>query len=370
MPTSQRRTAPGVIDQLLADPQRFEFCQAVSLLERWLRRYGVSAQTLFATYLRFENHLTLAFPASQIEALSAVSRAPDTQAGDVTRQTASNAAELLAALRDGRLEHLRLRPAFMGLLGNGGALPIHYTARIAAHERSQQDGGPRAFLDLFSNRSLGLFYQAWAKHRPECLRDQHGEDTFLALLRALGGHVAAPRAAPIPPEAEPAVAPETLDFYAAQLRSRRVPASAIAGVLSDYFGLPVVLEQLVGGWQALPLEDQAQLGCCNVTLGTGVLPGNRIYRRDQRAWLKLGPLHGAQFEDFLPGMPGCVALTALLARFCTVGMLFEIHLVRCGSDLHGCRLNPGGGTRLGIDAFLLAAPPAGERADMRYLLSV
>lgn len=35
MQTAQRRIDPGVVEQLLDEPHRFEFFQAVRILEKW-----------------------------------------------------------------------------------------------------------------------------------------------------------------------------------------------------------------------------------------------------------------------------------------------------------------------------------------------
>ena len=82
---------------------------------------------------------------------------------------------------------LRVRTAVMGLLGLNGALPLHYTERIAAWEHATRDEGPRAFYDAFSSRQVALFYRAWRKYRVRGGADEHNRDRFLAQLVALAG---------------------------------------------------------------------------------------------------------------------------------------------------------------------------------------
>ena len=38
MQTAQRRMDPGVVEQLLDEPHRFEFFQAVRILEKWFAK--------------------------------------------------------------------------------------------------------------------------------------------------------------------------------------------------------------------------------------------------------------------------------------------------------------------------------------------
>ncbi len=348
MPATQRRPAPGVIDRLLAEPYRFEFFQAVHLLELWLRQNGVPPDAPL-DYLRFRNRLSLAFPPSQIAALAALADAP-----------VDSAEALLAALREQRLVHIDITPAFIGFLGSNGTLPLHYTQRLATQELTHNDDGPRAFLDLFSHRSATLFYQAWTMHRPEHMRDADGNDGLLPILLALAG---------VQPPARPdgtGIADETMAHYASQFRSRAVSASAVTGVLADYFGVPFELEQFVGHWQPLLERDLSRLGVANNRLGSIVL-GRRIFSRDKRVRLRIGPLSQADFERFLPRSSGAHALKAMLAQFCGVGMTVEVRLIVRRQDVRPFTLGTSS-ARLGLGAFLGTRPEIRDRDGAGYLL--
>lgn len=318
MPATQRRVDAGLIEQLLAEPHRFEFFQAVRLIE--LAQEGER--------LRFRNRLSLAFPPNQIENVS----------GDAAG--------------------IRITPAFMGLLGSHGALPLHYSERIHRHEKDSSDGGPRAFLDMLSHRALMMFYLAWVKYRPECLVKADG-DQFLAMLVALSG---------AQPGADNPIDRETLGFYAMQIRSRSVSAPLMAGVYSEYFNVPMAVEQLIGEWQPLSSKDQAQLGKANVDLDGGVLLGTRIYGCDGRVRVRIGPLDRDSYECFLPAGSGARKLAAMLRLHCGVGMTYEVHLIQRAADVRGFSLNGMGEARLGVDARLLSASSEQDRGELMYLL--
>jgi type VI secretion system protein ImpH len=308
-----------VIAQLLADPHCFEFFQAVRLIE----------QADPPLRLRYRNRLSLAFPPNQIENISG----------------------------DGD-DIIRITPAFMGMLGSHGTLPLHYSDRIGRHEKTSSDGGPRAFLDMLSHRALGMFYEAWAKHRPDCMVTEEGGDEFLAMLTALSGAGATGEV----------LDHETLAFYAMQIRSRAVSAPLMAGMYAEYFDVPIVIDQLVGEWRELPPADQASLGVANVDLDAGVMLGRRIYSCDARVRLRIGPLDKERYESFLPGRSAATHLVALLALHCGVGMTYEVHLVQSAADQHGARLDAGGDVRLGINARLLTKPADADRQELMYLL--
>ena len=334
MPTTQWQPGPGLIGQLLAAPQRFEFFQAARLVSLAMRRNDAASAPM---RLRFNNRTSLAFPPSDI--------------GGVTQER---------PYHGGPEYGIRITPAFLGLLGCTGALPLHYSQRITSHEREVGDGAPRAFLDLLSHRSQGMFYQAWAKYRPECMADG-GSDGFLGMLGALAGVQRAP----------PPIRRETLAFYAAQLRSRTACAATMSGLYSEYFGLPVQVQQLVGEWQTLPAADQAQLGIANVRLDGGVLLGARLYAGDARVRIRIAAPDRAAYQSFLPGGDGALALEALLQLHVGVGMRYEIRPVQSAADVRGFSLvadEQSGGARLGVNAYLQDGPCAADRDDTMYLL--
>jgi len=325
MSAPQRHVEPGLIGELLAEPHRFEFFQAVRLIALARQQEGGAG----LSEVRFRNRLSLGFPPSQIDNVSS----------------------------DGT--GIRITPAFMGLLGSQGSLPLHYSERINRHEKGHSDGGPRAFLDMFSHRALGMFYQAWARHRPECMITPEGDDAFLHMLTALAGaHVAV----------DGDIERETVAFYAMQLRSRAVSAPLMAGIYAEYFDVPFAVEQLVGEWQDLPAADQAQLGLANVDLGGGVLLGQRLYRCDARVRLRIGPLDRKGYDRFLPGNSGALQLAALLALQCGVDMCYEVHLIQRAQDVRGFSLDDANGARLGVDSCLYSQPPGRDREDLMYLV--
>ncbi|HEY1229622.1 MAG TPA: type VI secretion system baseplate subunit TssG, partial [Ramlibacter sp.] len=230
MRTPLQQPAAGLIARLLAEPQRFEFFQAVRLLVLWLGEHGVPPRRALERHLRFRNSLAFGFPAGQVEAL-------------VPQRIADEPPQF------------HLTPTFMGLLGAHGALPSHVTERIAAWESSQPDAelaqAPRAFLDIFTTRMLALFYGAWSKYRIEhAVAD--GAVGFLPLLLALAGFS---RGTP-----HQGVPDATLARYAGVLRQRPASGVVLARVLSHHFGVQVALQEGIGHWDALAPDEQSVLG--------------------------------------------------------------------------------------------------------------
>jgi type VI secretion system protein ImpH len=368
VPTSQRRFAPAVIARLFAQPQRFAWFQAVRLLELWLKRHGRAADrqlprgALVARYVRFDNSTSFAFPVNQLEAIAP---APRTLAPD--------ALALAAALQEGTLQAIHLTPTFMGLLGGHGALPAHYTERIAAHVAAEKDEGVRAFFDTFSSRTLALFYEAWRKYRVELQYEVQGRDNFLPLVLGLAGlgHPTLRRRLLDAPGGH--VLDESLGYFAAALQHRPASGVQIARVLSDYFDRPVRAEQFVGSWYGVPLSQQTTLGGANALLGAGALAGARVWQRDLRLRLVIGPLDHAGLQAFLPGGAAARALHSLVTMLTGTALEYEVQLVLRAADVKGVQLaaagqgQPPGGGRLGWDSYLLSGESDMARDDVRYL---
>ncbi|WP_317202574.1 type VI secretion system baseplate subunit TssG [Janthinobacterium sp.] len=353
MHTTKRRFEPSVIERLFDQPYRFQFFQAVRMLELWLKRNGMPHEGAVAHFLRFQNSLSLNFPASQIEALQPEPRA-----------LARDARALTGALRAGELKYIRITPAFMGFLGTAGTLPAHYTERIAGHQLYEKDEGPRAFLDTFSNRALALFYEAWRKYRLELKYQIEGKDRFLPLLLSLAGigNESLQRRL-----ADGGVLDESIGYFAAAMRHRPASAASIGQVLSEYFAASVKVTQFVGCWYDVPAEQQSALGGVNATLGATALVGARVWQRDLRMRLTVGPLGRAQFDAFLPGGTAARALQQMLTMFTGLCLEYEVQLVLRAADVRGVSLDAGlGGARLGWDSFLITDAAARDRAEVRY----
>ncbi|TWI69222.1 type VI secretion system protein ImpH [Pseudoduganella lurida] len=355
MHATKRRFESAVIERLFAEPYRFQYFQAVRMLEVWLRKRGVPEEGAVANFVRFQNSLSLSFPASEVEALR-----PE------PRELAATAPGLAAALQSAELRYVRMTPTFMGFLGTNGALPSHYTERIAAHALYEKDDGPRAFLDAFSTRTLALFYQAWRKYRLELRYQGAAKDGFLPLLLSLAGVGPASLRRRLSDHGE-GVLDESVAYFATAMAHRPASAVQIARVLSEYFGQRIRTEQFIGCWYDVPAAQQTVLGLANAALGAGAMAGARVWQRDLRMRLVVGPLDLAAYESFLPGGRAARALESMLTMFTGLSLEYEVQLVLRAADVQGVALRDDRiGGRLGWDSFVVEGPQAQDRADVRY----
>ena len=353
------------IDRLLDEPQRFEFQQSVRLLSALLRRLPAAERPA----IRFRNTLSLAFPASEILGIDIERRGdePAAERGGV------DAGEAVAsgATSSGRLERIELTPAFIGLLGVTGALPLPYSEQLAHRETASRDSAARAFLDIFQHRAVSLFHQAWLKHRLPLQFEADRRERYLPLALSLAG-LGEPALRQRLRGPEGGVADDALAFYAGLLQRRVVSAHHLARVLGDYFGVPVRVTQFVGRWFGLDDDSQVVLGDSSPRrLGRDTLIGPRVWQRDLRARVEVGPMGRTQHRRFLPGGPAALALRELLTLVSGVSIEYEVHLTLRAADvsastLPGAPRDDADGPRLGWDSYLVSKAAADDRAEAVY----
>jgi type VI secretion system protein ImpH len=357
MRSEKRRFDPSVIRRLLREPYRFEFFQAVRMLELAYAQQAASKPgEALTTKLLFRNSLSISFPASEIEKLSACD--------DLGDDIAIDELEAEGAWHQA-LGAVSLTPAFFGLLGGQGALPAHYSERIAEREHYGRDYAARAFLDIFTNRATALFYLAWKKYRLPIQYELDRKEKFLPLLLSLSGigqHSLRDRLNQTKGE----VFDESIAYYATAVRHRPVSAVHMQEVLTEYFSAEFLVEQFVGKWYVVPPDQRTCLGSTNAVLGASALSGERVWQRDLCIRLWIGPLNKKQFDQFLPGGEAASALEKLLALLTSKTFDVEVKLILRKEDVGSSVLSAANPSRLGWDSFVCTHAPQQDRADASY----
>jgi type VI secretion system protein ImpH len=247
----------------------------------------------------------------------------------------------------------------IGLLGPEGPMPIHLTRWVmdrlsqrwfaGAAMRETSDTTFLDFVNVLQHRMIALFYRAWADCHPAVQAERgHGGRTR-AMLAALSG-IGLPGA---PDEQAP-----WLD--AVRLRQAAALAHQVDGperltrYLAEAFGVPVAIEEFVGAWMPIPVGLQTRIGAPDARLGLGATIGPRVFQRQSRVELRLGPLTLSQYGDFLPGGPLSGTLRRAIRDMVGDSLDVDVRLVLRGRDVPPGRV---GASRLGRTGWL--APPVG-----------
>lgn len=317
----------AVEEKLRREPCTFDFFQAVRLLERFLADRESVGQFVHPSteVARFQVHPSLAFPASQIQAM-------DWTNGDSARMNVN----------------------FMGLTGPEGVLPNPYTTLIIERLRDS-DPALRDFLDLFNHRIISLFYRAWRKYRFD-VACEHGERDLFSrhLLSLLGLGTEGMRE-------RQAVSDDSLIYYAGLLAQRPRSAQALKQILADYFDVPVEIEQFSGGWYRLDSQTQCRLTeekDPSTELGCGAVVGDEIWNQQSRVRIVLGPLSMERYADFLPDGQSFEKLQAWLRFFSNDEWDFDVQLILEREQVPACTLGAEGvdAPQLGWVSWVKSAP--------------
>lgn len=190
----------------------------------------------------------------------------------------------------------RLQVRLFGLCGPNGPLPIHLTEYVRERLRAAGDPTLSRFLDVFNHRFLALFYRAWAQAQPHVNHDRPETDRFSMYVGSFIGMATRPF------RRRDAVQDQAKFFHAGALIRQVRNAEGLTHLLVHYFGLPVRIEEFVGHWLVLGVGERSYLGQ-EVALGAGAVLGARVWDRQHKFRIRLGPLTLAQYESFLPAPP-------------------------------------------------------------------
>lgn len=341
-----RRTAP-LIDALFAEPERFEFRQAVRLIEQHARRLRRQ---------RAESDLTVRPSAAQSDAVVRFKAATG---------LAFPVAEIEQLGREGPKGPAIFRVTFLGLNGPSGVMPRYYS-ELVLRSIKQKSYALRDLLDLLNHRAIALHLAASRKYRlPASIEaaPAPGADPLTAAIFALIGFGTAGLRDRL------AVEDSTLLYYAHFFAQTRRSAVGLELVLADYLGLDTRVEQFSGRWTMLADEDRSRLGGEFAALGRDAVAGSRVWDVEGSFRIRIGPLTYAQFAQLMPGSALMGEVAALVRSYVGPSLAYDIALDLKGECVPQCRLESEGDflPRLGWNTWLAAPshPPVVSDAVMR-----
>ncbi len=235
--------------ELLDEPYRFEFFQAVRLLEKiFPTRQPVGRETTIKQeVVRFRSRIALEFPASEIhEFIESTDEFFDEQ-------------------------KLEMFVNFMGMLGISGVLPTHYT-ELAVERSRYRDTAMWSFLDIFTHRSVSMFFRAWEKYRFPVGYERGKNDFTDFLFDFVGLGTTGLRG-------RMALEDEALLPYSGLIAQKPHSASALENILGDYFMISAKIKQFFGQWLDLDEESITKLGEANSLLGVNAIIGTRVWEQ-------------------------------------------------------------------------------------------
>ncbi|TIT32115.1 MAG: type VI secretion system baseplate subunit TssG, partial [Mesorhizobium sp.] len=197
----------------------------------------------------------------------------------------------------------RVTIANLGLMGPEGPMPLHLTRWVldrlsqrwftGADARQTSDTTFVDFVNILQHRMIALYYRAWADAHPAVQVERAVGGRVRAMLEAMAG-------IGLPGTHNP-------DLDAVKLRQAASLAGQVDGperltlFLAEAFKVPVQIKEFVATWMTIPASLQTRLAQAYAVLGRGATIGPRVFSRQSRIELRVGPLGYEEFKTFLPG---------------------------------------------------------------------
>lgn len=270
MARPHRKPALTVKDVLLKEPYRFEFHQAVKLLE-YLRPSAIP----FGETVDPDEEVVSIKARIYLEALS------------------SDIYSLEDIEEEGQPYTLNVN--FTGIAGIQGPLPFPYTEMIIQRIRNG-DASLKDFLDIFNHRLASILHRIKKQylvslntHSPEKTDIATGLRSFIGInQKALRDRMHVPD--------------RSLLNYAGLFWSRPHSVSGLESILINYFHIPLRVEKCIGMWRPIQKEQQTRIGKSGQwqILGKGAALGTRAWDQENHLRIHLGPLTHEQLDLFIP----------------------------------------------------------------------
>lgn len=326
--------------RVLDQAERFEFFEIVRRL-RLIAAESASHNPPSPLSIRFRSSATRNFPAGEIHQLL----------------RAGNDVELVTNV--------------LGLFGPTGVLPHHDKDLVSGGEPNML---LRDFLDIFNNRLIGLFFEAWQANRLDILLEmfQRGvserEDASTMMLLAICGRG-------LPQTRQQHRFPDDVFAGSAGLLSRSVRSSnAIRRCLAGQFDVPVKICEFVEDRLYLPREIQTSLTTRTQghnQLGRTAIAGRSMVVHNKRFEVQLGPLTRDQFDALcpfaddesnrqIPRNDAFLRMVDLIQSILDRPIDYDIRLIVEADAVLPARL---GETQLGFDSWVISKPADTTRDD-------
>lgn len=318
---------------LLKEGESFSFFQAIRLLRLYLDEPAKdTGQDVYEhKQLRVVPHLSLGFPASDIESI-----AETTDQNEATGFT--------------------IQANFLSLYGSSSPLPTFYTEELIS-EAIDESSASRDFLDIIHQRLYLLFFQSWLKYRQFQQISEEEDSSHLERLFCLLGMGE-------PEFREKIENPKDLLRYTGLFSQAPRSALGLKTLLSDALNIPVDVLCCLERKAKIPEDQRIQLGGTLVGLGSGSFLGEEIGDRMGKFRIQIGPLDEPNYRAFFPGSELYEKTLLLTDLFVSDPLDYDIEVTMEGRQAKTVCLGGEQWSGLGLDSWLFSGEETGEKRNL------
>lgn len=253
---------------------------------------------------------------------------------------------------DGRA-HLDSR--FFGLFGPSGPLPLHLTEYARDRNRNSHDKTFIAFANMFHHRMLSLFWRAWAAGEPAVSFDREDADPFADYVSSFAGLMG-------PGFHGRDRMPDLSKLhFAGRLGCFRRNEDGLLAIVSAFFRTRTEIVSFVGSWLDLEPDDRWRLGS-TAQLGRTASVGGRVWSRQAKFRLRLGPMPLEEYRRLLPGGGSLGKLVAIVRNYAGDEFDWDLNLVLKSGETPKAQLGVNG--RLGWTTWIGDRPEGADADDL------
>ena len=351
MATPGRTSLYPLIWNILNNPKRYEFVQALRILEKFdligspcaFQSNESTVEDSASFTARFLTQCNLVFPSSVISK------------GFIYNQ---------------RIVSFTI--STFGLIGPTGTLPYSYSAIVNA-ELQKKNSSLKSFIDIFQNRSVSLFYGACTKYRLifayERREKSHGDDfkTSIDSVNGMNSRYFQNRLG---------INDDIIAYFTGFFSSQKRNASGLENVLTEMLQVPVHFCPFRGYWINILEHDRSALTNNASTakynlLGVDCIAGNKVWSSQNSFRLYIGPVELDDFVKLLPGGKSFSAINSIVALYCGKQFRFEIKILLERSSVPSTKIRNLEDNRassiLGRNTWLLSHESTAARDDPVFL---
>lgn len=326
MATTRRRKSLSLTEQLVDEPFRFNFYQAVRAIEYAAncQNHGnnaVSAPLSLKAppsreFLRFTTQPKLSFSPADINTIKQASIAENSP---LPNQPPSQLQWLMEV-------------TFMGLGGSQGVMPFYFSEAILK-QLKLKNTGLRDFFDIFNHRAITMFYKAWSKYQIGSSYETHKvrgqqekDDITHALLSLIGlGQSTLQYRQPY--------GDESLIPLSGLLSRDTCTASGLAGMIKHLFDLSVEIKQFTGSYSELTDDIVTKLGSQNNALGYTTFLGSKCHHSAGKFTVAITPRNAEEHAALAPGAPLIRSLMSFIRTAAGPELEFDIEVTQTDEQI-------------------------------------
>ncbi|MFH0273250.1 type VI secretion system baseplate subunit TssG [Vibrio jasicida] len=186
---------------------------------------------------------------------------------------------------------LRLETNLIGLTGEQGVLPQHYS-ELALNRQKEGDNAMVDFYDIFNHRLLSLYYRSWQLTQLTSQVTAHSvgrRSPLCSMLESVTGQTQ-----------------HLANHFAGVFASSNRSKSALKGMLESLSGCDVRLHEFQGQWLHLTGEDQTRLVSQSMPegqfaqLGSGASVGSKAWNINAGVTIEFFPNTTKQVKQLFP----------------------------------------------------------------------